>query len=274
MKKIGIIKDTVNTMKKNWKKIGLIIVFDILFVLLLINLRFVVVNINGWFFGLFYNLESITGIAAISSLVITEFLFLVAVYSFFKYLVLGNIQEMFRKTGLKFNRFFSFIKLNWIIVGPIIVIYAVFFILATSYLSKKISGGISSPSSLLFNFLIIVLLLLISLIYLYTFINLSHSIFLKEKRLKKVLKLAFINSFKFNSYKIYWSNLKVIFICSIILLVFYAFMKLFVLTSTSAYLRYGGIYRTGLIAIIIVTGYFLLLFNRINFYRITIKGIE
>ena len=183
MKKISI-RDTINIMKKDWKKTGLIIVFDVLFLLLVINLRFVTANINGWFFGFFYRFEQITNIIALSLLVIIESFFLIAIYSFFKYLILSNIQEMFRKTGLKFNRIFSFIKLNWILIGPIIVVYLILFILTASYLSEKLNAGISNPFSLLFNLLIILL------IYLCTLINLSHFIFLKEKSLKKISKFS------------------------------------------------------------------------------------
>lgn len=274
MKKTRIIKDTLNIMKTNWRNLGLIAVFDMMFILLLANLRVAAAGLNRWFFGLPPNIGSITSIIGLTLIVIIEFLSLAVIYSFFKYLILDNIQEMFRKTGLKFNRLFSFIKLNVLIVCPIMVAYTAAFILTITYFGKKMSEGAINPFSLLLNSLVVMILLLILLIYAYTLVNLSHSAFLKETEMKRALKLALINSLRLDSYKLYWSNLKAIFVYLIILLVYHVSMKLFVLKDTYAYLQYGGIYRTGLIAVTVATGYFLLSFNRISFYRITVNGIE
>ena len=266
MKRNKPIRDTIQLTKKNWKKLGLILVWDILFILLLVNLRFVSANFNGWVFTQLSGSSQVMDIIAVLSLFTTESLLSIAIYSFFKFLILGNVQGIFKKTELKFNRFFSFIKLNWIIGVPVFFIYLFLYILIMSYLGNTISEGIDNPISLLFNLFIILVTVLITLIYFYTLINIAHHIFLKEKSMKKTLKHTFINSFRIRSYKSYWSNLKIIFISLIILLVFYGFMKMFVLTSVSAYLRYGGIHKMGSTTIIILTGYFLLLFNRINFY--------
>ena len=254
-------------MKKNWKKIGLILLFDVLFILLIYNLRFVSANVNGWFFVQFYKINSALRIASILLLAIIEILALVAIYSFFKYLVLVNVNEIFKKTELRLNRFFSFLKLNWIIASPMTILYMVLSIAILTYLGKKAVSGVSSPSAFLFPLLVIIVIIVVLLIYLYTLLNLAHNIFLKEKSLKKMIKQTFISSFKFDTYRIYWHNIKILLVFSVSLLIFYAFMKLFILTSITDYLKYGGIYRNGLYLIAFIAGYFLLLFNRINFYK-------
>lgn len=270
MQKSKPIRELIQVIKKNPKEIGLIVVWDILFILLLVNLKFISSNLNGWMFIQSNGLKGIPYIITILSLTIFESLLLIAVYSFFKYLVLDNVIQIFKRE-FKFNRFLSFLNLNWMIFIPILFIYLSFFMLIMSYIGKVIIGGINNPFSVLLNLFAVLIVILLLFVYLYTLINLAHSIFSEEKSLKKTIKQAFINSFRLRSYGIYWSNLKIIFFSLFILLSYYGFMKLFVLTNITAYLKYGGIYKIGLIAITFLAGYFLLLFNRINFYQFILK---
>lgn len=267
MKKNKIVMDTAEFIKKGWQKTGLIILFDILFILLLVKLRFVLANINTRLFISLYGSSGAAQIMAFLPLIVIESGLLILIYSFFKYIILGFIQEMFKKQELGFNRLFPFIKLNWAIGIPAILISFLFFISISAYMSGIVAKGVSNPVLLILNLVVISVIVLVLLVYLYSLLNLSHNIFLREKKLKKVLKEALAGSFKFRHYKIYGANIKIILSSLIILLVFYGLMKLFVLTDISAYLRYGGIYKNGLIAIGALTAYFLLLFNRINFYR-------
>lgn len=259
------IRDSIQIMKKNWKQIGLIAIFDILFILLLVNLKVAVSSFNSWFYIWIVQPGPWVSIPSLSIGIIIEVLLLVAVYSFFKYLILGNLYGIFKKKDLNFSRFFSFLKLNWIIWVPFTIVYLAVGMLMLYYINKLMNMG--DPLALIGIFLLIIVIVIILLIYFYTLLNILHSIFLKETNLRKIIKQSFSRSFKLSSYKIYWHNFKVILISSLVLLLFYSFMKLFVLTSMTAYLRYGGIYRWGLNLIMLITGYFLLLFNRINFYE-------
>ena len=139
-------------------------------------------------------------------------------------------------------------------------------------MNNVIERVISNILSLLLHLFVIGVIALVLFTYGYTLFNIAHNIFLKEKSLKKIIKQSLINSFKLKYYEIYWSNIKIIFISLIVFLIFYAFMQLFVLTSMTAYLKYGGAYKIGKNIIIILTAYFLLLFNRINFYKVILKS--
>lgn len=270
MQKNKPIRDTIQLMKKNWKKIGLIVTFDVLFILSLFNLWFASNELNSWLLNISSTLSgTIILIISLLALIINS-LVLVVIYSFFKYIVLGNIHEIFKKEEFTFNRFFSFLKLNFIIILPIMLFYTVFFISTMAYLGKKMAEGANNQSFLILLLLGLFMIMVAAFaiwVSFYTLLNLAHSMFLKERNLKKILKQSLAKSFKFKAYKIYWSNLKIIAISLGVLAIFYSFMKLFVLSSMTSYLKYGGIYKTGITLIIILAIYSLLLFNRINFYQ-------
>ncbi|MCH7623981.1 MAG: cyclic nucleotide-binding domain-containing protein, partial [Nitrospinae bacterium] len=97
---------------------------------------------------------------------------------------------------------FSFLKLNWIIFIPITILYIIFSVLLASYLKNMLAGEISNIPFFIFKFLIITLIMVIVFVYLYNLINLVHFTFLKEKNIKRIIKLTFIKSFKINSYRI------------------------------------------------------------------------
>lgn len=271
MAKKKLIRDTFKIMIKNWKKLSLIIAFDILFVLLLINLRFVLANLNVWFYSHIYQTGAV--IRSISSIlfIIIILLLLIAIYAFFKYIIMNFVEGMFKKTEFEFYRFFSFLKINFLAFIPIIFIFIIFFI-GASYFLKNLMANVGNPLTIVLIFLILMLIALILFIYSYTLLNLFHFIFLKEKKLKKIIKHAFINSFKIRSYKLYWSDIKIIIPALIVLLFIYIFMKFFVLKDFSAYLKYYGLYRIIILSILLLVGYFLVLFNRINFYIFCVKA--
>lgn len=262
-----LIGDLVNLIKNNWKKVSLIIVFDVLFLLLILNMRFISVNAAEWIFKIYPGLSDIMKIGSVLLLVIIGSISLIIVYSFFKYLVLGIIQDIFKQEQLRMNRLFSFTKLNLTIGIPTIFIYIIIFVWGTDYLNRWVTSGVKEVVPLFFFLFVISMLVLMFIVYTHTLFNLAHNTFLREKNLKRTLKQSFMGSFSPKYYRIYWGDIKIIMLSLVVLFIFYVFMKLFVLTTIPAYLKYGGIYKTGLFTILVIGGYFLLLFNRIGFYQ-------
>jgi hypothetical protein len=134
------------------------------------------------------------------------------------------------------------------------------------YLGKIISQERINAFQFTSSFLVIGILCLILFIYIYTFINIFHFSFLKEKNFKKLIKRGIINSVRLNSYKIYWNDLKIISIFAIFLLIIHLLIKSFIFNDFSSYIKHYGNYKIFIISIMILFGYYILLLNRINFY--------
>lgn len=272
MKKDKSIRNSINIMLKNWKNIGLIILFDVLFVMLVVNIRFVYGKINDWFFISSEGLIGIVRSISVLIVILVEIALLIAILSFFKYLILINLREIFKNKELEFNRFFSFLKLNLIIDIPIVLIYFICYVLIIAYIDITFAGGVNDIFKFLFNLILILIGLLIILIYTYTISNSSHTFFLKEHSLKKILKQTFVNSFKLNSYRIYLDNLKIIFVSGAGLYLIYLLIDKLILSNFQVYLKYGDIHKPIITSLSVLILYFLVLFNRINFYKNIIKN--
>ena len=170
-------------MFRNWKNLLLIITFDVLFVLLISNLRFIQISIDNIFFPLFVNktaklMYSIT-------YVIFELFLVIFTYSFFKFIVMGFIQKSFKKSEFNLKGFFYFFKLNLIIIMPLIILFVLVLNLIIKYFNNLLSVGGIDPFKFVFIVLAIGILFFVLFIYFYTFINILHFSFLKEQ-LQKV----------------------------------------------------------------------------------------
>ena len=253
-------------MLDNWKTISMIIVFDILFVLLLVNIRFILINLNMRFLSLVYNQLGFVKTAFSIILMLVEMVSLIIIYSFFKYMILSFIVRLFKKKGLMFSRFISFVKVNLVAFIPIMILLAIYVALTAVYFSRILSGGVQDPLAFLLVFYISVIIAFIMFTYSYTLLNLFQSIFIKERSLKKITKKAFLGTFHVRSYGLYWHDLKVLFFFGISLLIVHILVKLFIITSIPAQLKYGGYYTLFLKGATILVVYFLLLFNRLKFY--------
>ena len=267
------IKDSLKIISKNRKQFALIAVFDILFVLLLLALKYVFAGFNRWFINLVYQLGFATKISYFVLLLVMIFLFIL-IYSFFNYMVLDMMDGMFRKirkTAYDFGRFVNFLKVNTAIFLPTAAAFFISAMLAFSYLGDVAMEG--NRLKFLIAFLVSTAVLFMLFIYSYTLLNLSHFIFLSEKTEKKLrgtvkrtAKEAFAKSLKGSSYRVYWADFRILLLFGIFLLVVHMLMKIFVFADMTAYLRYGGYYKTILESLLSIVLYFIVLLNRMSFY--------
>lgn len=264
------IKETINIMSGERGKIMLMILFDLLFIILIINTRYIAANFNRMVFSMISYVGGSAKIISLLLLIILLLLF-VFIYSFFKYLVVGSIMDLFTKKNKGFNRFFSFFKLNLTVVLPIALILYIYLIIITLYLNKLLTEQPYSPLKLISAFLLSMIIGLSLILYSYTLLNLMHSIFIKVKNPKKTLRMAFSKSFKIRTYKLYLKNLKILLVFGVIILIIYLFFKVFIFISFQDYLKYYGYYRYILISVLVIGAYFLILFNRLNFYLMSEK---
>lgn len=273
MNKNKPIRSAIKLILNKWKDSLFIVLFDLLFILILIKSKFLLSNLDRLILSLSPKTNIVVWyILYISYMIIILGLFTL-IYAFFKYLVISFIYKMFRKAELKFDNLFQFLKLNLFLLTPILFIFIVYIVNLLGFIRNLISRTYD-PFTLSFIFLIGFILTLLFFIYIYTLTNLSHFLFLKETRIVKIIKQTFINSFKLRPYKIYWTDFKIILVFLIILLFTHIFIKSFVLNEFSLYLAYYGVYKNVIIIFTFAVGYLIVLINRINFYYICCKTKE
>lgn len=259
------VKETINILTLNWRKTGLIMMFDALLVSIVSILWFVVRMINVWFIDHPFGSSQIIPSIVFMCLMVLELTLFLTVFSYFQYSVLRIIQEIRRKKAPEFDRFYSFIKLNlaWLVLaGGIFVIY--FMTTSPIVIGLEPEGSMSTIKALGIA-LIVVLIGLALVIYLYTLLNIAHRIFLKEKRLLKIIEKGLINSFRPDMYRLYITDVGVLLAFGFTLFILHIFVKIFVLVNIQAYLNYYGYYKILIASLTILVGYSLLLFNRLNF---------
>ncbi len=257
------VRDIILLMSRDWKNLLLIITFDILFMLVLSSLRFVQISVDSTLLSLFTTKRA--SLIYSITYVIFEFLLIISVYSFFKFLIIKFISESFDKANFRLKDFFSFLKINFVIFIPLIVMFAIVLDLILMFFNSWLSRGGIDPFKFVFVILTMGVLALVLFIFFYTFINKVHFAFLKEQRFGKLLKKGIIGSFRIDSYGMYWSNLKIIFVSGVFLLIIHFFIKSFIFDDFSSYVSNVGIYKVLVYWVIALVLYFLLLINRFNF---------
>ncbi len=244
--------NTIKTLKiitSNWKTVVKNSIFDIIFILSM----YLLFLVQSLLIPLFQK-------TLIYLLIILEFVIVILIYSIFKYLILKSFQK------IKFNKkeFIIFFKLNLIIFAPIITI--VFFIVnfSTIYLINTVQKGGIDPFVFVFSLLGLSILLLIIIIYAYTFVNITHFSFLKQNRISKLIKQ---NLTRTKPLKYYKDNIKIIIIIGLVLLAFHLAVKFLLFNTFAFYIKYYGKYKTFMTLMMIVSGYFLILYNRFKLYQ-------
>lgn len=274
------VTECIKLIVKNWKNILFVMIFDALFLLFVMIARPLIKIFNNVIIKVFYNTNTPQTLVILFFLIEIFVLFLV--YSFNKYCILQLIQKTFFSYHRNFpfpkgreqnelanshivnGKFLTFLKISLVSVIPIILVLALYIHFTSVSFQNFLSEG--NSSKLIIIFIISVLAGLILLVYLYTWLNLLHFIFLKEHNLLKILKEALTKSFRLDTYKLYILDLKILFIFIIFILAAYIFFKLFIFTSMPAYLKYYSIYNYFVMFSSFLTAYLLLLFNRINFF--------
>jgi len=241
--------------KSNFKKIGIILLFDILFFAVLLV-------ISNWInLSLPKDVSSLRAIFPSKGIVwaalILYFIILILIYSIFKYIIMGNIKSLFGKYNLEFSKFFKFYYLNLII----------FVILGVcSLLINLLLGSVEFDFAKYYVILILIPFIILS----YVFLNFSHSLFFADvwkKNVIKSLKITFTGA---------WMNLLLWNL--IVLLGYWAIYWLltFLLNSVLPQnaIFFARFYESFFGGITLVLIYILILCNRIFFYSKTLNTVD
>ena len=258
--KLKIIKNSLffksfGIAKSNLGKVGLIVLFDALFLVALFVFRS---------FGEYSN--NILGVPTAWNDIFVRLLFyflyffaVLFLYSFFKYAVLDFIKSLLSKTTFSFYRIGKFYLLNIFIA----VIYFIFFLLINIILS-----GIKEESKIFIFFVLAVPFFL----FLYAAINVFHSLFYEGVSIKDTIKKGF--GIIFGKIKSYRETIFALILAAFALLAFFYLIGYLVRLTSGNYRLYLALYsylnKAVQIAATLVF-YFVILVNRISFYSLAIE---
>lgn len=248
-----LIKKTLSLIKKNPSQFLYMLLFDFLFVVVVYYLsvatKFFTISDSLIVFGIYF---------------LIFLLIILLVYSFFKYLILDLLKSVFGKNELNFKYFFSFYKLNLaVFLVPFILIFIGVLVFASSNLLQYNLTGMVTV-------IVLSILLLPVFLFIYTLVNISHSLFVHAKK-EKIVKNALKKSLNIPFYgRIYSYNFLFLLIFLAGWLIADYILKAF---GFSTYLQYYSSYRIFMWVFGAIILYFTVVFNRINFYLIINKKI-
>ena len=258
LKKPILIKESlflksIKLAKSNPNKIGLMLLFDVLFIIAAFSLN----SILQYFAQSIAITQPLWSIITFIVISLVYYLLMLLVYSFFKYLVLDYIKSLFEKSSFSFNRLGQFYGLN-VVLAAIFFASILLFDYAIRYIQIQywpwVFVSIAVPYLILF----------------YVMVNTSHTLFYSGSSIKDSLR----NGLKitFMKLKAYRETILVMIIAALILwLLFFGAGYLIRLVASKNYSLYLSAYAYNKQATIIVFDvvlYFVILINRITFYGI------
>lgn len=239
--------------KSNPNKIGLMLLFDILFLVS----TFVLQILFGYFAKSLIVPQTLASAFIFIIFSLIYYLIIIFVYSFFKYSILGFIKSFFEKSEFSFNRLGQFYSVNIVIAGIFFSIMILF-----SFILASIK---QTYAPFVFIFLAAPYLL-----FLYIVTNISHSLFYQGASIKESIKKTFESVF--TKIKIYREIILVMILTALFLwLLFFGSGYLIRLIASKNYNLYINLYKYFKYASIIifdVVVYCIILINRISFYQI------
>ena len=252
---------SLNLLKFNSSKTGLMILFDAMFFIIF----FYILPISNEYFAKTFaapekfasNSILVFFIIIITLLKLIYYLIVLLAYSFFKYCVLDYVKSLFDKTEFSFKRLSQFYSLNVIIAGIFFAVMLLFnFLLANIKQTYQ-------------PFVFIVLAVPYSL-FLYIIINTSHSLFYQGASIKESIKKSF--KITFTKIQVYRETILVMILAALLLwLLFLGSGYLIRLISSKNYSLYLNVYayfKQASIIIFDLVFYAIILINRISFYAI------
>lgn len=184
------------------------------------------------------------------------YLFVIFIYSMIKLSILNLIKSLYEKNRFSFKRLGKFYLLN-------ILIFIIFF-----FSGLILFGLLALILRRDFLKYVILILLIPFLFFLYSIINISHTLFIKDGK-KGIIKKNFNIAFnKINKYGMFiiWN-----FIIILIYLLFYNIIhlifRLFIFVNREILTTYGSIYIKIFNIISLIVLYLIIAFNRIYFYE-------
>lgn len=242
-------------LKSNLNKTGLMILFDVLFIVSAFGLQ-----------TLFkYFAQSLNISIAIPKTTATAFIYIafsliyylivLFAYSFFKYCVLDFIRSLFERAEFSFKRLGQFYSLNITIAG---IFFAVMIVLNFLLASIK-----PNYQPFIFIFLAVPYLLV-----LYMTANTSHSLFYEGASIKESIKKGF--SMTFTKIKAYKEIILALVLSAFVLwLLFFGsgyIIRLIASRNYNLYLNTYTYFKQASIVVFDIVFYLVILINRVSFY--------
>lgn len=238
--------------KSNLGKIGLMVLFDLLF----LGSSYALYNI-GLFFAQNIALPQNSSIVLVFlALTLVYYLIVLFAYSFFKYSVLDAIKSLFDKTEFSFKRLGRFYALN-IVLGVIL------------FLSVFFANLILVNTKPQYRVMVFLLFAVPYLLLFYVIANISHSLFYKGYSIKEALKKSL--KMTFTRISIYRETILAIILVALLMWLFLLGLGYLVRLSGNNYSLYLTLYSyfTNFSAwATAVVFYLAILINRISFYAI------
>lgn len=246
-------------LKSNPNKTGLMILFDVLFLISIFALNRLTQYIAPFVIG---SVTSPNWASAALFVIFSLIYYLIALfaYSFFKYSVLDSIKSLFQETEFSFKRLAQFYSLNIIIAG-------IFF--AIMLLANFILASIKQD----YAPYVFILMAIPYILFLYVIINTSHSLFYEGASVKESIKNGF--SITFTKMRTYRETILVmIFLALILWLLFFGsgyFIRLISSKNYSLYLNLYSYFKQASIIAFDLVLYLAVLINRISFYAVIME---
>tara|TARA_Y100000310_G_scaffold58837_1_gene54164 strand:- start:875 stop:1678 length:804 start_codon:yes stop_codon:yes gene_type:complete len=252
----------LSLIKKEYQLFSFMLLFDVLFILLVVNIRILALG----FIEIISPLLAYTppGVQYFFSVII----FLIVMYIFilihivFKYLVVGKSFEILHKE--KKENLKQFIKLNLMIYTPILVLLVFLIVINPtiySWLSIQNLGRLFIPATIL------LIVFVIGILYLYTLINFIQVKAFNFDSIKTIIKRAFKKTTSAKVYGFYWFDIKVIIGYVIFFIIVTLIARSYLFTTTNAYVNYMGPYKSFISFTSYLIGYIILLYNRLSFVK-------
>ena len=237
----------------NPNKIGLMLLFDILFLVS----TFVLQILFGYFAKSLVVPQTLASAFIFIIFSLIYYLIIIFAYSLFKYGILDFIKSLFEKSEFSFKRLGQFYSLNIVIAGIFFSIMLLF-----SFILSSIK---QTYAPFVFIFLAVPYLL-----FLYIVTNISHSLFYQGASTKESIKKTF--EITFAKMKIYREIILVMILAALSLwLLFFGsgyLIRLIASKNYTLYLNWYKYFKYASIIVFYLAFYLVILINRIAFYQI------
>jgi len=241
--------------KSNPNKTGLMVLFDVLFLISVFALNKLVQYVAPALVGTI----APTLASAVLFIVFSLIYYLIALfaYSFFKYSILDFIKSLFEKTEFSFKRLAQFYSLNIVIAG---IFFAIMFLANFLLISIK-----QEYRPFVFIFLAIPYLL-----FLYIIVNISHSSFYEGASIQEAIKKGF--RIAFTKIKVYRETILIMILVALLLWLLFLgsgyLIRLLASKNYTLYLNTYAYFKQASIIVFDLVFYLVILINRISFYAL------
>ncbi len=239
--------------KSNPNKTGLMILFDVLFLVSVLGLY----NLFNYFAQSLALPTTLISAFVFIGFSLIYYLIILFAYSFFKYIILDYIKSLFEQTEFSFKRLAQFYSLNIIIAGTFFAI-----LILANFLLAIIKAQ--------YRPFVFIFLAIPYFLFLYVIINTSHSLFYEGNSIKDSIKKSF--RITFTKMKVYRETILIMILFALLLWLLFLgsgyLIRILASKNYNLYLTTYSYFRQVSIIIFDLVFYLIILINRISFYDI------